>query len=196
METATTPQTEEATPRRLDFFARYLSLWVALCMASGVALGTLLPGVTDGLRRLEFGESSQINIPIAVLLWLMIYPMMLRIDLASVLEVRRRPRGILITLFVNWLVKPFSMAALGWLFFKHVFQPWIGAELADQYVVLPHRRRPGLHARAGLAQRPADAGALRPDRDVPGERRQQPHGAGRGSALLGWDLHRGAPGTR
>ena len=134
METATTPQTEEATPRRLDFFARYLSLWVALCMASGVALGTLLPGVTDGLRRLEFGESSQINIPIAVLLWLMIYPMMLRIDLASVLEVRRRPRGILITLFVNWLVKPFSMAALGWLFFKHVFQPWIGAELADQYL--------------------------------------------------------------
>jgi hypothetical protein len=63
-------------------------------------------------------------------------------------------------------------------------------------VVLPHRRRPGLHARAGLAQRPADAGALRPDRDVPGERRQQPHRAGRGSALLGWDLHRGAPGTR
>jgi ACR3 family arsenite transporter len=134
MEAATTPQTEEAAPRRLDFFARYLSLWVALCMASGVTLGTLLPGATDSLRRLEFGESSQINIPIAVLLWLMIYPMMLRIDLASVLEVRRRPRGILITLFVNWLVKPFSMAALGWLFFKHVFQPWIGAELADQYL--------------------------------------------------------------
>jgi ACR3 family arsenite transporter len=125
---------EEAEPRRLDFFARYLSLWVALCMALGVALGTLLPGTVDGLRRLEFGEASQINIPIAVLLWLMIYPMMLRIDLASVLEVRKRPRGILVTLFVNWLVKPFSMAALGWIFFKHVFQPWIGPELADQYL--------------------------------------------------------------
>ena len=78
METAATDRPEEPTPRRLDFFARYLSLWVGLCMAFGVALGTLLPGATDSLRRLEFGESSQINIPIAVLLWLMIYPMMLR----------------------------------------------------------------------------------------------------------------------
>jgi ACR3 family arsenite transporter len=103
-------------------------------MVAGVALGRLLPGLTDALRRLEFGEGSQINVPIAVLLWLMIYPMMLRIDLASVLDVRRRPRGILVTLFVNWLVKPFSMALLGWLFFKNLFLPLIGAELADQYV--------------------------------------------------------------
>src|SRR5512145_242607 len=123
-----------AAPKRLDVFERWLSLWVALCMLVGVALGTLFPGFTDALRRLEFGEGSQINVPIAVLLWLMIYPMMLRIDLASVLGVRRRPRGILVTLFVNWLVKPFSMAFLGWLFFKHVFHPWIGDPLADQYV--------------------------------------------------------------
>jgi ACR3 family arsenite transporter len=120
--------------KRLGFFERWLSLWVALCMAAGVALGVTLPAFTDALRRLEFGDGSQINVPIAVLLWLMIYPMMLRIDLASVLGVRRRPRGILVTLFVNWLVKPFSMAFLGWLFFKHLFQPWIGGALADQYV--------------------------------------------------------------
>jgi len=123
-----------AEPKRLDVFERWLSLWVALCMVAGIVLGRLFPGLIDALRRLEFGEGSQINVPIAVLLWLMIYPMMLRIDLASVLGVRRRPKGIAITLFVNWLVKPFSMAFLGWLFFKHLFFPWIGAELADQYI--------------------------------------------------------------
>jgi len=121
-------------PKHLDVFERWLSLWVALCMVAGVALGRLLPGVTDALRRVEFGRDSHINVPIAVLLWLMIYPMMLKIDLASVLGVRRRPRGILVTLFVNWLVKPFSMAALGYLFFKHLFHPWIGDPLADQYL--------------------------------------------------------------
>jgi arsenite transporter len=134
METASTVAPPRAGPKRLNVFERWLSLWVALCMAVGVALGEALPGVTDRLRRLEFGESSRINVPIAVLLWLMIYPMMLRIDLASVLDVRRRPRGILVTLFVNWLVKPFSMAFLGWLFFEHLFHPWIGDPLADQYL--------------------------------------------------------------
>ena len=121
-------------PRRLDFFARYLTLWVALCMAAGVLLGKLAPGVTASLRGLEFGRDSQINLPIALLIWLMIYPMMLRIDFSSILGVRRRPGGILVTLFVNWLVKPFSMALIGWLFFKHLFLPWIGPDLADQYV--------------------------------------------------------------
>ncbi|HEX6791121.1 MAG TPA: ACR3 family arsenite efflux transporter, partial [Candidatus Krumholzibacteria bacterium] len=121
-------------PKRLRIFERYLTLWVALCMAAGVVLGKIAPAAVDALRRLEFGAGSQINLPIAVLIWLMIYPMMLKIDLASVIEVRRRPRGILVTLFVNWLVKPFSMALLGWFFFKHVFAAWIGPELADQYV--------------------------------------------------------------
>ena len=120
--------------KRLNIFERWLSLWVALCMVAGVALGKILPAFTGAMRRLEFGEDSRINVPIAVLLWLMIYPMMLRIDLASVLGVRRRPRGILVTLFVNWVVKPFSMAFLGWLFFKHLFHPWIGDALADQYI--------------------------------------------------------------
>ncbi len=120
--------------KRLNVFERWLSLWVALCMVAGVALGKLSPALTDTLRRFEFGEGSQINAPIAILLWLMIYPMMLRIDLASVLGVRRRPRGILVTLVVNWLVKPFSMAFLGWIFFKHLFRPWIGDAMADQYL--------------------------------------------------------------
>jgi ACR3 family arsenite transporter len=120
--------------KRLNLFERYLTIWVAACMVAGVVLGRYLPGLTDRLRGLEFVKGSQINMPIAVLIWLMIYPMMLRIDFGSILGVGRRPGGILITLFVNWIVKPFSMAFLGWLFFKHVFLRFIGPELADQYV--------------------------------------------------------------
>jgi len=121
-------------PKRLSFFERYLSVWVALCMAIGIFLGKQFPEITDELRKLEFGQDSHISIPIAVLIWLMVYPMMLKIDFSSVLNVRKRPRGILITLFVNWLVKPFSMALIAWLFFKHLWLPFIGAELADQYI--------------------------------------------------------------
>jgi ACR3 family arsenite transporter len=124
---------DAAPAKRLGAFERWLSLWVALCMAAGIALGRLAPGAVAALRDLEFGEGSQINVPIAVLIWLMIVPMMMRIDLASLAGVGRRPRGILVTLAVNWLVKPFSMAALGWLFFQQLFLPWIGPELADQY---------------------------------------------------------------
>jgi len=119
--------------KRLNVFERYLTLWVGLSMIAGVALGRLLPALTDTLRRLEFGAGSQINIPIAVLIWLMIYPMMLKVDFGSILRVGQRPRGLVITLVVNWLVKPFSMALFGWLFFRHLFLPLIGPELADQY---------------------------------------------------------------
>jgi ACR3 family arsenite transporter len=118
----------------LGFFERYLTLWVAVCMGIGILFGTFLPGAVDALRSLEFGRGSQINAPIAVLIWLMIYPMMLKIDFASLLGVGRRPGGLLVTLAVNWLLKPFSMAFLGWLFFKHLFLPLIGPALADQYV--------------------------------------------------------------
>ena len=121
------------TPKRLNLFERYLTAWVALCMIAGILLGKAFPGMIAAVRDMEFGENSHINIPIAVLIWLMIYPMMLKVDFASVLQVGRRPKGLIITLFVNWLVKPFSMAILGWFFFKHVFLPFIGAELADQY---------------------------------------------------------------
>ncbi len=126
--------TADGTTKRLNVFERYLTIWVALCMVAGVALGKLLPGFTGAVRALELGEGSQINAAIAVLIWLMVYPMMLKIDLGSIVAVRERPRGILVTLFVNWLVKPFSMAALGYLFFRVLFQPWIGAELANQYL--------------------------------------------------------------
>lgn len=120
--------------KRLNFFERYLSLWVGLCMIVGILLGKAFPELIAALRDIEFGEGSQINTPIAVLIWLMIYPMMLKVDFTSILGVRKRPRGLLITLFVNWVVKPFSMAFLGWLFFKQIFLPWIGPELADQYI--------------------------------------------------------------
>lgn len=120
--------------RRLNIFERYLTLWVALCMVVGIGMGKVGPGSIDTLRKLEFGGGSQINIPIAVLIWLMIYPMMLKVDFVSVLGVGRRPKGLIITCFVNWMVKPFSMALLGFVFFKHLFSPWIGAELADQYI--------------------------------------------------------------
>jgi ACR3 family arsenite transporter len=120
-------------PKRLNVFERYLSLWVALCMVAGVLLARLVPGWIDGLRRLEFGSGSQINVPIAVLIWLMIVPMMMKIDFASLAGVGRRPRGLLVTLFVNWLVKPFGMFALGWLFFRVLFLPLIGEDLARQY---------------------------------------------------------------
>jgi ACR3 family arsenite transporter len=120
--------------KKISLFERYLTLWVALCMAAGILLGKGFPGAVRAVRSLEFGEGSQINIPIAVLIWLMIYPMMLKVDFGSIAHIGRRPKGLLVTLFVNWLVKPFSMAFLGWLFFRHVFLSWIGPELADQYV--------------------------------------------------------------
>ncbi|HEV8117677.1 MAG TPA: ACR3 family arsenite efflux transporter [Thermoanaerobaculia bacterium] len=124
----------EAVSRRLGFFERYLTLWVLLCMVAGVFFGKLFPGWTDAVRRLELGEGSRINIAIAVLIWLMVYPMMLKIDFASIAGVRKKPKGLLVTLFVNWLVKPFSMALLAWLFFKHVFSGLIAPGVADEYI--------------------------------------------------------------
>lgn len=118
----------------MNVFERYLSLWVALCMAAGLILGKLLPGSVHALQRMEFGTGSQINIPMAILIWLMIYPMMLKIDFGSIVRVGRKPKGLLITVIVNWLVKPFSMAFFGWLFFRHLFLPLIGPALASQYI--------------------------------------------------------------
>jgi len=121
-------------PKRLNVFERYLSIWVALCMAAGVVLGNTVPSLMDALRGLEFGQGSQINVPIAILIWLMITPMMMKVDFGAIRDVGRRPRGLLVTLFVNWLVKPFSMAAIAWVFFRLVFSPWISPADADQYI--------------------------------------------------------------
>ena len=121
----------KAQPKQMSFFDRYLTLWVGLCMLIGVLIGKFMPAPIIELRGLEI---SNINLPIAVLIWLMIYPMMLKVDFASVVGAGKNPKGLLITVFVNWLVKPFSMAVLGWLFFKHLFFPWIGPDAADQYI--------------------------------------------------------------
>ncbi|HOJ86639.1 MAG TPA: ACR3 family arsenite efflux transporter [Elusimicrobiales bacterium] len=120
--------------KKMNFFEKYLTLWVILCMIIGVILGKNFPLITEFLRKMEFGENSHINIPIAILLWLMIYPMMLKIDFTSLKNVGKKPKGLLITIFVNWLVKPFSMAFFGWVFFKHIFVSWIGPQMAEQYI--------------------------------------------------------------
>lgn len=125
---------QERAAGGLGRFERYLSVWVALCMAAGVLLGKALPWAVAGLRSIEFGKGSQINLPIAVLIWLMITPMMMKVDFSAVRNVGRKPTGLLVTLFVNWIVKPFSMAALAWLFFRVVFATFLGPGEADQYI--------------------------------------------------------------
>ncbi len=122
-----------APPKRLAFFERYLTVWVLVCMVVGVTFGKLLPGVTAALSKLEFGQGSQVNVPIGVLLWLMIYPMMLKVDFSAIGGIAKRPKGLLVTLFVNWLVKPFSMALLAWVFMQHLFAAWISPGMAKEY---------------------------------------------------------------
>jgi len=121
-------------PKRLNAFERYLSLWVAVCMMAGISLGKLAPGLVATVRDIEFGRGSQVNLPIAVLIWLMIVPMMMKVDFASIKRVGQNPRGLVVTLVVNWLVKPFSMALFGWLFFRHVFSAWVSPGDASQYI--------------------------------------------------------------
>ncbi|MGA3016410.1 MAG: ACR3 family arsenite efflux transporter [Bryobacteraceae bacterium] len=131
--TAVSTPPPRARPR-LAFFERYLPLWVALCMAVGVVFGKALPAAVQSLRGLEFAGGSQINVPIAVLIWLMITPMMMKVDFGAIRNVGRKPAGLLVTLFVNWVVKPFSMALLAWFFFRLVFAHFIGRAEADQYI--------------------------------------------------------------
>ncbi|MEW6545230.1 MAG: ACR3 family arsenite efflux transporter [Nitrospirota bacterium] len=129
------PVASAAPPaKRLNLFERYLTVWVGFCMLAGVLWGTWAPTTVQALRSLELGQGSQINLPIAVLIWLMITPMMMKVDFSSLRQAGARPRGLLITLLVNWVVKPFSMALLAWLFFRHLFAPWIAPEEADQYI--------------------------------------------------------------
>ena len=115
----------------MGLFERYLSLWVALAIGVGVSLGLLVPPFFAVLASFEY---AQVNLVIAVLIWLMIFPMMVQVDFASLGQVREQPKGLLLTLVVNWLIKPFSMALLGWLFFKFVFAGWVDPESADEYI--------------------------------------------------------------
>lgn len=115
----------------IGFFERYLSLWVAGCIGAGVLLGNLLPGLFQALAALEYGS---VNFVVAVLIWFMVYPMMVSVDFASLTHIRERPKGLVITLVVNWLIKPFTMAALGVLFFEHLFVDLIDPANAGQYI--------------------------------------------------------------
>ncbi|MDT3670940.1 MAG: ACR3 family arsenite efflux transporter [Aromatoleum sp.] len=115
----------------LGRFERYLSLWVLLCIVAGTVLGQALPAAAHAVGRLEV---AHVNIPVGILIWIMIVPMLMKIDFASLHEVGAQKRSIGITLFVNWAVKPFSMALLGWLFIRHVFAPWLPAGELDSYV--------------------------------------------------------------
>lgn len=115
----------------LNLFEKYLSLWVALCIAAGIALGHYLPTPFHVIGSAEIG---QVNLPVAVLIWLMIVPMLLKIDFAALHRVKEHWRGIGVTLFINWGVKPFSMAALGWLFIGWLFAPYLPADQIDAYI--------------------------------------------------------------
>jgi ACR3 family arsenite transporter len=124
-------ESDAAAPPRIGFFAHYLSVWVALCIVAGIALGHALPAVFEMLAA---AEVQHINLPVAALVWLMIVPMLLKVDFAQLAGVRHQARGIGITLLVNWAIKPFSMALLGWLFIRHVFAAWLPVGQHDAYI--------------------------------------------------------------
>jgi len=115
----------------IGFFERYLSVWVALCIVVGIGLGQLLPAAFRTIASLEI---AKVNLPVGLLIWVMIVPMLLKIDFAALGQVKSHLRGIGVTLFINWAVKPFSMAFLGWLFVRHVFAPWLPQAQLDSYV--------------------------------------------------------------
>jgi ACR3 family arsenite transporter len=115
----------------MSTFERYLTVWVALCIVAGVALGHLFPGL---FRLIGGAEIAKVNLPVAILVWLMIIPMLAKIDFGALGKVREHWRGIGVTLAINWLVKPFSMALLGWLFISHLFRPWLPAAQLDSYI--------------------------------------------------------------
>ena len=115
----------------IGFFERYLTVWVILCMIAGVLIGKFLPGIPTFLGRFEYAE---VSIPIAILIWLMIYPMMLKVDFQSIKNVGKNPKGLFVTWITNWLIKPFTMFGIAWLFFYVIFKALIPAELAKDYL--------------------------------------------------------------
>jgi arsenite transporter len=118
-------------PSAISFFERYLSVWVLLCIAVGIVLGQVFPLIFQAIGRMEF---AQVNLPVGLLIWVMIIPMLVKVDFSALHEVRQHVRGIGVTLFVNWLVKPFSMAFLGWLFIRNLFAPMLPADQLDSYI--------------------------------------------------------------
>jgi ACR3 family arsenite transporter len=115
----------------MSLFERLLTLWVALCIVAGIALGQFFPGVFHAIGGMEI---ASVNMPVAVLIWLMVIPMLLKIDFGALGKVREHWRGVGVTLFINWAVKPFSMAALGWLFIGHLFAPYLPADQINNYI--------------------------------------------------------------
>jgi arsenite transporter len=115
----------------MSLFERYLSLWVALCIVTGIVLGQLAPALFQAIGRLEL---ARVNIPVGLLIWVMIVPMLIKVDFGALHKMRRHVKGMAVTLFVNWLVKPFSMAALAWLFVRQIFAPWLPTGELDSYV--------------------------------------------------------------
>jgi arsenite transporter len=115
----------------VGLFERFLTVWVGLGIAAGVALGLLIPGVFQAIAQIEF---AHVNLVVAVLIWIMIYPMMIQIDWSAVKDIRKKPQGLILTLVINWLVKPFTMAALGVLFFQYLFAPWVDPQSAQEYI--------------------------------------------------------------
>lgn len=115
----------------MNVFERYLTLWVLLCIATGVAAGQLAPSLFHAIAGLEI---ARVNLPVGLLIWVMIIPMLMKVDFDALHEVQQHARGIAVTLLVNWLVKPFSMALLAWLFIRQLFSPWLPAEQLDSYI--------------------------------------------------------------
>lgn len=115
----------------MSLFERYLSLWVALGILAGVSLGSLMPGAFQQLADLQV---AHVNLVVAVLIWVMVYPMMIKIDIASLRNVGKRPKGLVLTLTINWLIKPFTMMALGVLFFRYLFAPLVDPQSASEYI--------------------------------------------------------------
>ncbi len=119
------------TKKQIGFFEKYLTLWVALCIGAGIVIGNFAGESVSILSKMEL---FKVNIPIAILVWLMIYPMMLQVDFSSIKKVGKRPKGLILTLIINWLVKPFTMAFFAWIFFTKIYAAFISPEMAGEYI--------------------------------------------------------------
>jgi ACR3 family arsenite transporter len=122
---------KQASGKKMNFFERFLTVWVFLCIIAGIAFGYVMPGAFQAVGKLEI---AQVNLPVAVLIWLMIIPMLLKIDFAALHEVKQHWKGVGVTLFINWAVKPFSMAILAWIFIRWLFAPYLPADQLDSYI--------------------------------------------------------------